>query len=337
MSVVTEMIASHRNTKAAAEGLSSTKLAGKAQDGNTGAVLLKKGTLRRLNKASLLEHHPVKMILTDMDGTFLDSHHAASKPNVEAFASLKCRGIVGVIATGRPRQSVISGVGLPTFQCMMNHAAGPGIFMNGSVVYGPEGEIIFERHIETEAQRKVLRTLEGLGWRNRVCGYNSHGIYCEEKNDVNWRLHLEYGEPEPVLVPEGRLDEMKFSKLIINGTDNEIDVLRPSLECKLPAGAKCVRPLTWNLEVIPTGISKATGMKVLLDHYGFSSSNVLTMGDSENDIEMFRASGISVAVKNASDIAKQAAGYETVSNDQHAFAEVVATICESRQGCPFPF
>ncbi|EPR64229.1 Cof family hydrolase subfamily protein [Toxoplasma gondii RUB] len=331
MSALTEMMARYYNKTDASEGLSKTKLAETKLDGKTGTALLRNRSLRRLDQACLTKHHPVKMILTDMDGTFLNSLHAASKPNVEAFANLRRCGIVGVIATGRPRQSVISGIGLPTFQRMMNNAAGPGIFMNGSVVYGPDGKIIFERHIDAESLHTVLSTVEQLGWRSRVCGYNSQGIYCEEKNEVNWRLHIEYGEPEPELVPEGTLDQMKFSKLIINGTDPEIDDLRPSLEHKLPAGAKCVRPLTWNLEVIPTGISKAVGMKVLLDHYGLSSNSVLTMGDSENDIEMFRASGISVAVNNASGIAKQAACYETVSNDDHAFAEVVTMLCCSPQ------
>ncbi|PFH33136.1 Cof family hydrolase subfamily protein [Besnoitia besnoiti] len=331
------MLKSNHNEVARMEKAQSPKIAKGIRAGKTGTVILPKSGPKRFTRADLQKHQPVKMIMTDMDGTFLNSYHSASKPNVEAFASLKNHGIIGVIATGRPRQSVISGIGLETFQRMMNNQAGPGIFMNGSVVYGPEGEILFEKHIEADALRRVLATLERLGWRNRVCGYNSQGIYCEEKNTVNWRLHLEYGEPEPLLIPRGTLDDMKFSKLIVNGTDTEIDILRPALECELPADATSVRPLTWNLEVIPKGISKATGMNVLLSHFGLSKENVLTMGDSENDIEMFRAAGVSVAVTNASSIAKEAAQYATVSNDEHAFAVVTRAICNTLQEAQSPF
>lgn len=285
-------------------------------------------TLPYLARERLLgKHAPIRMIMTDMDGTFLNSKHKASAKNVAAFASLKSRGIVGVIATGRPRHSVINGMGRESFEAMLPGGVGPGIFMNGSVVYGLNGELLVEEHIRRADLEQVLGLLEEAGWRNRVCGYNEQGIFCEERNTFNFRLHDEYGEPEPVVVPPGQLSSMNFSKLIINGTDDTVDDLRPLIEPRLAEGVKCVRPLTWNLEVIPAHVSKATGMNVLLQHCGLHRSSVVAVGDSENDVDMLKMAGLSVVVRNGTDVAKRAAMYATVSNDEDAFAHVVKEIC----------
>ncbi|PFH33137.1 Cof family hydrolase subfamily protein [Besnoitia besnoiti] len=274
----------------------------------------------------LRRHAPVRLLLTDMDGTFLDSSHKASASNVAAFASLRSHGIIPVVATGRPRHSVIAGVGRAVYERMVPNGKGPGIFMNGSVVYGLSGELLFERHIELNDLEQVFKVLDQIGWRDRVCGYNEQGVYCEDENDFNFRLHTEYGEPRPLVVDKGQLRTMNFSKLIINGTDETIDKLRTALEPQLGRGVRCVRPLTWNLEVIPADISKATGMQVLLDHLGLTKANVAAMGDSENDVEMLRKAAVPIVVENGTDAAKRAALYQTVSNDQNAFAHVATEL-----------
>ncbi|KYK67700.1 Cof family hydrolase subfamily protein [Toxoplasma gondii TgCatPRC2] len=271
----------------------------------------------------LRRHYPVRLLLTDMDGTFLNSAHKASAANVAAFASLRSHGIIPVVTTGRPRQSVIDGIGPEVYERMVPHGKGPGIFMNGSVVYGLSGELLYEKHIELSDAEQLFQALDRIGCRDRVCGYNEQGIYCEEENEFNFRLHLEYGEPRPTVVEKGQLPKMKFNKIIINGTDETTDKLRATLEPQLSSGVKCVRPLTWNLEVIPAGISKATGMQVLLDHLELTRANVAAMGDSENDVDMLKKAGVPIVVANATDVAKRAAIYQTVSNDESAFAQVV--------------
>ncbi|CBZ53237.1 Haloacid dehalogenase-like hydrolase, related [Neospora caninum Liverpool] len=268
-----------------------------------------------------------------MDGTFLNSAHKASAPNVAAFASLRKHGIIPVVATGRPRQSVIGGIGREVYEQMVPHGKGPGIFMNGSVVYGLSGELLYEKHIEQSDLEQLLKALERTGWRERVCGYNEEGIYCEEENEFNFRLHNEYGEPRPMVVEGCQISTMKFSKVIINGTDETIDKLRAELEPQLSSGVKCVRPLTWNLEVIPAGISKATGMQILLDHVGLTRANVAAMGDSENDVEMLKKAGVAIVVGNGTDVAKRAALYQTVSNDESAFAQVANELLLAQAHC----
>lgn len=54
-----------------------------------------------------------------------------------------------------------------------------------------------------------------------------------------------------------------------------------------------------NVEVNTKGISKASGIRILLDHFKLNVENALVLGDGENDLPMFHLAGHSAAMKNA--------------------------------------
>jgi len=56
--------------------------------------------------------------------------------------------------------------------------------------------------------------------------------------------------------------------------------------------------------VLPPGISKRTGFDIALQDIGELPANTVAIGDGENDVAMFAAAGVSVAVANAVDILK---------------------------------
>ena len=57
------------------------------------------------------------------------------------------------------------------------------------------------------------------------------------------------------------------------------------------------------------GLTKATGMQVVLDAYGADKSRCIAMGDSINDVDMLRAAGIAVAMGNAAPEVKAVCDY----------------------------
>ena len=50
---------------------------------------------------------------------------------------------------------------------------------------------------------------------------------------------------------------------------------------------------------------------------------IIAIGDYNNDISMFRAAGIGIAVANGCQEAIDAADFVTVSNEEHAIANVI--------------
>ena len=79
-------------------------------------------------------------------------------------------------------------------------------------------------------------------------------------------------------------------------------------------------------EILPKGIGKGKAVEKLAEHLGLDICKTVAIGDYNNDISMFRAAGLGVAVSNACPDALAAADCITVSNEEHAVAKVIEDI-----------
>ncbi|GAB2025416.1 Cof-type HAD-IIB family hydrolase [Lactovum odontotermitis] len=70
------------------------------------------------------------------------------------------------------------------------------------------------------------------------------------------------------------------------------------------------------VDIIPAGVSKATGLEVLAKHFDLTNKDTVAFGDQMNDFEMLQHAGTAVAVENAVDTLKTVADYTIASNDK---------------------
>jgi hydroxymethylpyrimidine pyrophosphatase-like HAD family hydrolase len=61
----------------------------------------------------------------------------------------------------------------------------------------------------------------------------------------------------------------------------------------------------------------------LSTEFGIPLERIATLGDQPNDVLMFRRSGMSIAMGNASDEVQRQATYVTASNDDEGFAKAI--------------
>ena len=83
-----------------------------------------------------------------------------------------------------------------------------------------------------------------------------------------------------------------------------------------------------NLEIVQGDWGKADGLRRLTEHLGLTSENVLAIGDSDNDLDMLRWAGTSVAMGNGNQHAKDAADFITASNAKDGVAEALLRYLE---------
>ena len=83
--------------------------------------------------------------------------------------------------------------------------------------------------------------------------------------------------------------------------------------------ATAVRSQSYYLDVTPPGCDKGTFVQAMAKRLGISTDAVATIGDMQNDLAMFRTSGISIAMGNATDDIKQQATHVTTSNAERRF------------------
>lgn len=78
------------------------------------------------------------------------------------------------------------------------------------------------------------------------------------------------------------------------------------------------------LEIMPKGVHKAVGLQLLCDHLGLDASQVMAVGDEENDLSMLKWAGLGVAMANGVDLVKKTANAVTSkTNEESGVAEAV--------------
>ena len=77
------------------------------------------------------------------------------------------------------------------------------------------------------------------------------------------------------------------------------------------------------LEFVLPHTTKGTAVEALANHWGCTPDEVMTIGDSENDLSMIRFASASVAMGNARDNVKAAARYATTDNNNYGVARAL--------------
>ena len=86
------------------------------------------------------------------------------------------------------------------------------------------------------------------------------------------------------------------------------------------------------VEIAPAGNSKGSGIRDLCEILGISKDEVCVFGDYHNDLPMFRAAGMRVAVRNAAEEVKEKATFVTDANSEDGVAKAVRRICAGEFG-----
>ena len=145
-----------------------------------------------------------------------------------------------------------------------------------------------------------------LATRTMVCDLLA---YMESLDEGPEKIQIFYGdEPMRQRILQDLRDE--YQGLSHDGTGRErfYDVLLSS---------------EGNLEFVLPHTTKGTAVEALAKHWGFSPDEVMTLGDSENDLSMLRFAGAGVAMGNAKPNIKEAARYETTDNNHQGVAKAI--------------
>jgi Cof subfamily protein (haloacid dehalogenase superfamily) len=258
---------------------------------------------------------PIRLIATDIDGTLLNTRHELTPRTEQALRRAMQQGVEVVLATGK---TYFSGAGI----IRQLGLTSPGVYVQGLVITGPEGEVLRSQTLEPEVVRHVTAFTEAE--KRLLLGYTGARIVMSEENTFADAL-VAYHEPRPEVVGPLSLisGSTQFNKLIVTCEPEEMALLRQKLSRHIDGSATLVRSAPALLEILPVGASKGAGLAWLLERLGVPQTEVLAIGDAENDIEMLRMAGIGVAVGNAMQAVKEAADVIVAGNDEDGVAEAV--------------
>lgn len=288
-----------------------------------------------ISKENLRSIVEVKAVLSDMDGTLLNSHHAVSHSSLETIKRLREENVLFFPATGRTRKSAIDAAGQSFVELFGNNLESiPGVFSQGLVVYGKNGHLIYERFIDENA----LAISEDFFSKENmaIVAYAGDRIFCQKRSPQALKV-CDYGDPEPEEFPSGLKNLLQsgisVNKLIVLAEQETLVNVRPQAEELLKGKATITTAVPGMMEILPYGASKGEGVRILLEHFSISPENVIAFGDGENDIEMLKYVGVGVVMENGKPELKKGADLSTLSNDDDGVAFGINIILESVKNC----
>lgn len=268
---------------------------------------------------------PVKLIITDLDGTIIDEENKVPQLVSEAFHKARERGVPAVIATGRTLAE-------STYAQDSIGADHYSITMNGAFIYDHKLQITLDQqHIERSQAKRVIRLLESFD-DVFFHAYGNNQPICSEKTFK--LIHMGGSSPQVI---EMFMETQKVVPDLIKHIDsldleiNKFYITSQNLErlklikdyANSVKGLRCLQSMPKGIEIIPTTVDKRFAVELLCRHLNIDVTQTLLIGDSENDIGMLQLGGISVAMGNASDHVKQYADWIAPSNAQAGVAAAI--------------
>jgi Cof subfamily protein (haloacid dehalogenase superfamily) len=263
----------------------------------------------------------IALVVSDVDGTLLTKDKTLTDGARDAVQRLHDAGIGFTITSSRPT------IGMRFLIEPLAITLPVGAF-NGSCIVDPQLKVIEQHLIPASAAQQSLDVLNEFGvdiWlftSNLWLTRHGEGEYVpHEKRAIR---------ADPTLVGDFTPYLSAACKIVGSSADAALlQRCEAAMQRALGAEANAVRSQSYYLDVTPPGCDKGTFVQAIAKRLGISTDAVATVGDMQNDLAMFKKSGVSIAMGNAADEVKSLATHVTASNEDEGFAKGVDIILKN--------
>ena len=267
-----------------------------------------------------------RLVATDLDGTLLTSAGEVSPRTRAALEATWAAGIPVVGVTGR---------GPRLLESVSEALDGRGIAVlaqGGYVVDLERDEVLRTVGLPRAQAADVIERIEAVAG-DLVVAVEDAAEQAEARGPLRVQHGFNWPYPEPAhLLPRHQvLPQGAVLKVFLRSATLDQDELLALAEQAVdPAEAEVTHAGLGFIEVLPPGITKATGLGVALEHYGVGFGDVLVFGDMPNDLPMIaavsEAGGRAVAVANAHPAVRAAAEHLTSGDDADGVARYLEAV-----------
>ena len=282
------------------------------------------------------------IIAVDMDGTFLtDSKTFDTERFSRILSRLQTQGIHFVVASGNTYAKL---------QDYMRGFEGRGltyIAENGAYLADESGQLAVHPFEEEDVPR-IIEVVQGLDYIGLlVC--TTEGIYLP-KDRCDQIVHMirgyfeDTGQELPETLTLEDFAAFFFPGLVMvdsiedfEGAPIKFPLLTPPKQTQQlsvylrEALPQTVTPMVSGfgaIDLVRTGVNKATGLKDLCERLDANPAGILAFGDGENDMEMLRYAGWGVAMSNAPEVVRHVADEVIGSNEEQAVLEYLEQLLD---------
>lgn len=253
------------------------------------------------------------LLVSDMDGTLLNTDKKISKNNIDAINKFVAQGGIFTFATGRMMESVRKYLDTVNINV-------PIILYNGTKIHDyNKDETLYELFLEEKVKsiiKKMKEQYKDLGieiyCNENVYIFNNCRFaerFAPDRNDVHYNI------------PE-ELWSLNWTKILILGEEEQLNILEENFSSCF-GQVNLVRSGENYLEILPVGTSKGHALEKLCKIINIDISNTIAVGDNMNDFELLKKSGYGFCVSNGNKKLLNEIKYKCSSNDEHAIEYIV--------------
>lgn len=265
-----------------------------------------------------------KVVFIDIDGTLRNSKREVTKEVKRSVIEAGKRGVEVVLCSARSRK----------YTERVTKECGAGAWMihsNGAEIYQRDtGEILQK----TELPKQACKTLYEIANKHQIAleMFAEDKIVSMNQSIIEGDIKEELAEPIDVFLEKHSVVQCIISDknfVLMQSLKDQIEAI-PGAEVKNRAKSlldDTIPPKgSIYYDVNAKEVSKGNAIKALCQHLGIEKEQTIAIGDSINDIEMFKAVEKGIAMGNALPIVKKQADEVIATNDQNGVALFLDTL-----------
>ncbi|MDO4814470.1 MAG: Cof-type HAD-IIB family hydrolase [Gemella sp.] len=289
----------------------------------------------------------IKLIVSDMDGTLLNSDHQISKRNMESIKFARDNGVEFMIATGRALYEASQPINDANLETEL-------ICLNGAMTYDKERNLISSINLELEDIDFITETFKKNGLAYQL--YTPKCLYTESiEENIQAFIDLVTGQGHEVneevireetqeRVDAGHLVEVTDIDNYLKNPDNpvikimtvhnDVELLkRVKQELAQNKNIFATSSGVNNIEITNAKATKGQAVTNIAKKKNISLDNTMTIGDNLNDLSMIKVAKFNVAVNNGNpELISQATYISDHDNDNDAVGNMIFKLLKQENG-----
>lgn len=262
------------------------------------------------------------MILTDIDGTLLNSNHVISEYTKETLIEFQKQGKSLILASGRHIDSMLT---IGKTLSMEDYPQSGYICLNGLEIYDSKGQCL---HTEKQLGKDdaIELDLYAKKYELDLILFFNNVIYMIEYGkssimEYHFLSNTRYKVDSVLDIPKDIFSSLKKVALLQHSEimQSKLNALKADIKDQYEL---CMVEEDW-IEISHCGVSKGEALKVLSRIRNLSAKNIAAFGNGENDSSMIENAGIGIAMGNSFESVKNVADVVCRDNDHDGIGHYV--------------